>query len=109
MIQPAFHHKAIGALTRTIATSNLRLLRKWEQAANQKASVNVTRDVSCMVLEVVLTSIFGADYEEAARHFNILSEESARNLEFAQAFRSLEKIILELAARRRAEKISATD
>jgi len=109
MIQPAFHHRAIGALTRNISTCNLALLRKWEQAANEKASVNVTRDVSGMVLKVVLTSIFGADYERAVQHFNILSEEPARNLEFAQAFRSLEKIILELAAQRRKENDTATD
>lgn len=109
MIQPAFHHKAIGALTNVIATSNLALLRKWEEAAHKKVSVNVTRDVSSTVLEVVLITIFGDDYDQVARHFNILSEESARNLEFAQAFRSLERIILELTARRRKEKIKATD
>jgi cytochrome P450 len=109
MIQPAFHHKAIGALTNVIATSNFALLRKWEEEAHKKVSVNVTRDVSSMVLEVVLISIFGDDYDQVARHFNILSEESARNLEFAQAFRSLDRIILELAARRRKEKIKATD
>jgi cytochrome P450 len=83
---------------------------KWEQAAHRKVSVDVTRDVSGMVLEVMLISIFGAaDYEQVAPHFNILSEESARNLEFAKAFRSLEKIILKLAAQRRKEKIAATD
>jgi len=109
MIQPAFHRKAIGALTKVITTSNVALLRRWEQAAHEKVSVNVTRDVSCMVLEVVLISIFGADYEQVAPHFNILSEESARNLEFAQAFRSLGKIVLQLAAQRRKEKITSTD
>jgi cytochrome P450 len=109
MIQPAFHRKAIGALTKVITTSNVSLLRKWAQAAREKVSVNVSRDVSCMALEVVLLSIFGADYEQIAPHFNILSEESARNLEFAQAFRSLGKIVLELATQRRKEKITSTD
>jgi cytochrome P450 len=109
MIQPAFHRTVIDALTKVITASNLALLEKWKEAARKKDSVNVTRDVSRMVLEVVLISIFGADYDQVAPHFNILSEESARNLEFAQAFRSLEKIILELAARRRKENITATD
>ncbi len=76
---------------------------------HKKVSVNVTRDVSGMALEVVLVSIFGADYKQVAPHFNIVSEESARNLEFAQAFRSLGKIILELVAQRRKEKTTSTD
>jgi len=109
MIQPAFHRRAIGALTTVITTSNVALLRRWEQAAHEKVSVNVTRDVSSMALEVVLISIFGADYEQVAPHFNILSEESVRNLEFAQAFRSLGKIVLQLAAQRRKEKVTSTD
>ncbi|MGA9470912.1 MAG: cytochrome P450 [Terriglobales bacterium] len=109
MIQPAFHRTAIDALANVITASNVALLARWENAAHKGASVNVTRDVSGMVLEVVLLSIFGADYKQVAPHFNIVSEESARNLEFAQSFRSLEKVILELAARRRQEKTTATD
>ena len=109
MIQPAFHRKAIGALTKVITTSNLALLRRWEQAAHEKVSVNVTGDVSRMVLEVVLISIFGPNYEQIAPHFNILSEKSARNMEFAQVFGSLGKIVLQLAAQRRKEKITSAD
>jgi cytochrome P450 len=109
MIQPAFHRKAIGALTKVITTSNLALLRRWQQAAHKKVSVNVTGDVSRMALEVMLISIFGANYEQVAPHFNILSEESARNMEFARVFGSLGKIVLQLAAQRRKEKIMSTD
>jgi cytochrome P450 len=109
MIQPAFHRTAVDALAKAITASNVALLARWEDAAHRRVSVNVTHDVSGMVLEVVLVSIFGADYKQVAPHFNILSEESARNLGFAQAFRSFEKIILELAAQRRKEKTTATD
>jgi cytochrome P450 len=109
MIQPAFHRTAIEALSKVATACNVALLMKWEQAARTKVSINVTRDVSGMVLEVILISIFGADFEQVAQHFNILSEESARNLEFAQAFRSLEKIIFRLAAQRRKENIAASD
>ena len=109
MIQPAFHRKVIGALTKVITTSNLALLRRWQQAAHKRVSVNVTGDVSRMVLEVVLISIFGADYEQVAPYFNLLSEESARNMEFARVFGSLGKIVLQLAAQRRKEKIMSTD
>ena len=109
MIQPAFHRKTIGALIEVIRTSNVALLRRWEQAAHKKVSVNVTRDVSFVALEVVLISVFGADYERVAPHFKILTEESARNLNFAQAFRSLGKIVLQLVAQRREEKMVSND
>jgi len=109
MIQPAFHRKTIGTLTEVSRTSNVALLGRWEQAAHKKVSVNVTRDVSFVALEVVLISLFGVDYERIAPHFNILTEESARNLEFAQAFRSLGKIVLELVAQRRKDEIASND
>jgi cytochrome P450 len=109
MIQPAFHSKAIGALSKVIAIANVGLLKRWEKAAHARVSVNITRDISRMVLEVVLISIFGADYEQVALHFGILSEGPARNLEFAQTFRSLEKIILQLATQRRKAKIKSPD
>jgi cytochrome P450 len=109
MIQPAFHHDAIGALTGVITTANAALLGRWKEAALKNESVNVTRDISLMVLEVVLVAIFGRDYERVAPHFNILSDESARDLQFAQAFRALGKIIVQVAARRRKENTNATD
>ena len=109
MIQPAFHRRAIDALTQTFTLPNVALLEKWQAAARNGAGVNVTRDVSGLVLEVLLKSVFGADYDRVALHFNILSEESVRNLEFAQGFRSLAKIVLQLAAQRRKEKTTSTD
>jgi cytochrome P450 len=109
MIQPAFHNNAIGALTGVISAVNVALLERWEQAARNNESVNVTRDVSLVALEVVLVAIFGRDYALVAPHFNILSDESARDLQFAQAFRALGKIVVQVAARRRNENIVATD
>jgi len=84
MIQPTFRPKAIGALSKLIAEVNSRLLRKWEISAEKRESVNVTRDISAMILEVVLRSILGDDYERIGFHFNILTDESARDLAFAQ-------------------------
>jgi cytochrome P450 len=109
MVQHAFNHSATVTLSKIVAASNVALLSRWQEAAHNKVSVNVTRDVSGMALEVVLKSAFGADYEQVAPHFNILSEEPARNLAFARTFKSLEKTILQLAVQRREEKITTTD
>ncbi|MGO9236751.1 MAG: cytochrome P450 [Methylocella sp.] len=108
-MQPVFHRDSIGALTPIITSANIALLKKWEQAAGRKESVNVTRDTSLMVLEVVLTSIFGDDYEQVAPHFRVLSDESERDLQFAQTFRALAEIIIQVAAKRRAQNIISHD
>jgi cytochrome P450 len=101
MVQPAFHRNAIAALVTVITAANSRLLEKWRQAARESQNVNVTHDVSLMVLEVVLRAIFGADYRQVAEPFNILSEESSRDLQFAQTFRLLRKIVAAIVAQRR--------
>jgi len=54
-----------------------------------------------MVLEVVLRSLFGADYEELSPQFKLVADVSERDLAFARAFQSLGKIILGIIARRR--------
>jgi cytochrome P450 len=109
MIQPAFHDKVIGQLMNVIVAANLALLRRWTQAAQAKEDVNITSDISHMVLQVTLISIFGDDYEQIAPQLNILSDESARNLQFAQVFRPLGKIVLGVAAQREKQSIAATD
>jgi cytochrome P450 len=109
MIQPAFHDKIIGAMTTVITSANVALLRKWEHAAREQETVNVTRDLSMMVLQVVLISIFGDDYEQVAPHFSILSEDTERNLRFAQEFRSLGKVVARVAFQRRQNNITSAD
>src|SRR5262249_3097113 len=109
MIQPAFSKNAVAGLTNLITTVNAELLQKWKLAAEDRLTVNVTHDVSVMVLKLTLIAIFGDDYPMVAPHFNILADESARNLEFAAAFRPLGKIILEVAEARRRDNRTATD
>jgi cytochrome P450 len=101
MIQPAFDHKSIDDLVDVITAVNLRLLEKWQRAARRLDVINVSRDVSGMALEVMLRFIFGDDYDEVAGHFNILSEETVRDLSFAQVFRKLGHLILQITAHRR--------
>src|ERR1035438_10040062 len=108
MIQPAFTRKAVGSQTDVMIAANVELLEKWKSAARSETSVNVTRDVSRMVLKVVLTAIFGADYATIAPHFDIVSEKS-RSLELAQMFTTLGKVIVEVAAQRRRGDVAAAD
>jgi cytochrome P450 len=109
MIQPVFNHESIGPLTKMITAVNTALLGRWQLAARRNETVNVTRDVSGMALEVVLRFIFGDDYERVRSHFDLLSQEPARNMEFASSFRALGKIILEVIERRRRGPATSTD
>jgi cytochrome P450 len=109
MIQPAFSDKVIGALVNVFSAANIALLKKWKDAAHEKKSVNITSDISHMILKVMLLSIFGDDYDRVAPHFDILSDESARNLQFAQKFRPLGKMVTEVADQRRKQHRPASD
>jgi cytochrome P450 len=108
MIQPAFHQSQMGGLIKLMTAVNSNLLGKWQLAAQKKESVNVTRDVSGMALEVVLRFIFGDDYDKVGSHFDLLSEERARNIVFARSFRALDRIILELINQRRKNPATST-
>jgi cytochrome P450 len=108
MIQPAFNHKSIGGMTKLITAVNSRLLGKWQLAARRNESVNVTRDVSSVSLEVVLRFILGEDYEQVGFHFDLLME-NARDMAFARSFRALGKIILQIVQQRRTNPTTSTD
>ena len=101
MIQPAFHRNVIAGLTTIIASGNDTLLKSWTQAAQTHSPVNVTRDLSRTILQVVLCSIFGDDYSDMAPPFEVLTEHAERSLEFADAFRPLAETVIQLAAKRR--------
>jgi cytochrome P450 len=101
MIQPAFNRASLGELTGIITAANQRLLDKWIDAARTQEAINVTRDISLTILEIVLLSIFGEDCDEVAPHFRLVSEEAARDLKFAHVFNMLGSRIVEIAAKRR--------
>jgi cytochrome P450 len=71
--------------------------------------VNVTRDVSLMVLKITLMSIFGDDYETAAPEFKFFAEDAARDFKFAQNLGPLRELVLLIVAQRRRENRVFTD
>lgn len=109
MIQPAFSKNSIAGLTGMITGINRELLAAWRQAADRRQPVNVTRDISAMVLKTTLTAIFGEDYATVAPYFEILAGASARTLAFVHALRPARQVILRLADRRRANSPREVD
>lgn len=107
LVQPAFHREAIAGYVDVITESLRPVLARWRCAALDKQSINITQEVSCWVLEVVLRLLFGSDYDQVQPHFSILSGDPARDLKFAQTFRSLRQLVRDVIhARQQSGKIS---
>jgi cytochrome P450 len=106
MMQPMFHRRVITGFARTIEAANERFIAKWEAQAARGELVNVTDDMSELTLEIVLRSIFGPDLDRLANQaggnpFDVVTKDTARNLQFAYKFRQLGKVIADLMKRRR--------
>ncbi len=93
------------------------LLKNWQNYPKGRAikrialllgnGLNVTRDLSFLTLDIVLPSIFGDDFEAVSLRFRIVSDDAARNLEFAVTFTSPAKSIIDIAGQRRRTSCTA--
>jgi cytochrome P450 len=108
MIQPAFHRTILSRFLPMVREQNLRMRDAWRAAAGTGGTINVDEDTSVMTLALVLDSIFSEDLarivdEHGYNPFLLVTEESARNLQFAARFRALGEIIMGVMERRRRE------
>jgi len=108
MMQPSFHRRVIDQFSRLVDEINEKFADRWAASARRGEPINLTDDVSELTLEIVLTSIFGADLQRleaqmGVNPFEVVAKETNRDLKFAFRFRSLTKLVAELIARRRRE------
>jgi cytochrome P450 len=108
MMQPMFHRRVITEFARVIDAANERFIARWETQAARGERVNVTDDMSALTLDIVLRAVFGRDLERLSTEsggnpFAVVTEEPARNLQFAYRFRSLGKLVAALMRRRASE------
>jgi cytochrome P450 len=106
MMQPMFHRRVITEFAHTVDAANERFIAKWEAQAARGELSNITDDMSELTLDIVLRSIFGPDLDRLAGEaggnpFDVVTKDTARNLQFAYKFRQLGKVILGLVKRRR--------
>jgi cytochrome P450 len=108
MMQPMFHRRVITEFARVIDEANERFIARWEAQAARGESVNVTDDMSALTLDIVLRAVFGRDLDRLSAQaggnpFALVTQEPARNLQFAYKFRSLGKLVAALMQRRASE------
>jgi enediyne biosynthesis protein E7 len=109
MVQTAFARPAIFELCTMIGNENRQLTESWRQSAGRAKKINVTRDVSELVLKVTLRAIFGDDYDTVAPHFSSFAETVARDFKFAQDLRPLRQLVTEIMSRRRLQTLTPVD
>lgn len=109
MIQPAFSAQSISGLIGVITRINAELLESWNRAAERHETINVTHDLSAMVMKLTLTAIFSDDYQAVAPHFHLLTDVSARNLQLAQALQPARQIVRQVVEQRRHRDTGADD
>ena len=107
MIQPFFHRRVIERFASVIDDCIERRLARWEAFAAADAAFDITEEMSELTLDIIVGAIFGSDVAGLAgdgggNPFQIVTEQSARNLQFAYKFRSLTRLVAQLLAKRRA-------
>lgn len=101
MMQPLFHRRILERFNELMEEANDRFLAQLERLAATGESIDITRAMSELTLEIVLGSIFGADLPQVAERFALITHEQARDLEFVYKFRALGAFVGKIMKRRR--------
>jgi enediyne biosynthesis protein E7 len=104
-LQPAFHRNAVRARLDDIVAANRRLAARL--TATAPSTIDITRALSEVTLEIVLRAIFGATYDRLvadANPFALVADESDRDLRFAYALRKLGTLLQREIDARRAQR-----
>jgi cytochrome P450 len=108
MMQPSFHRRVLDQFQQLIHDVNATFAERWAAKAAAGECINLGDEVSELILDIVLKSIFGSDLARLERQFGgnpfeVVAKEQNRDLKFAFRFRSLSKLVNELIERRRRE------
>ena len=97
MITPMFHKDILNNVYETMRECNAAFLQKWQAAASNQETVNVTKDTCYLALEIILRALFSDDFdsmgEENENPFFVLAEHTERDLDLVVKFRGLTKYV----------------
>lgn len=106
MIQPAFKVQNVHRLMQVMVDCSEKRAAAWSHAAERGELISITQETSDFALELILVSIFGADYEnkllaDGDNPFDFLSKDSTRDLSVVMKVRKLREQLLDIIAARR--------
>jgi len=107
MIQPAFSRQNVHRLISLMIECTQKCSLAWEEVAKAGGKLNVTQEMNDFGLELILRTVFGADYERRIMQsgenpFAFLSRDSKRDLRVVMQLRDLRALLLSIIAERRA-------
>jgi enediyne biosynthesis protein E7 len=106
MIQPAFSRANVHQLIMLMVQCCEKRHQRWTSAATAGEVLNITQETSDFALELILRSIFGADYDrfvlaDGINPFAFLSDDSTRDLRVVLKVRELRRLVLGVIGERR--------
>lgn len=106
MIQPAFSRANVHQLIELMVQCCEKRSQRWTAAAAAGEVLNITQETSDFALELILRSIFGADYDrfvlaDGINPFAFLSDDSTRDLGVVLKVRELRQLVLGVIGERR--------
>ncbi|HEX7720401.1 MAG TPA: cytochrome P450, partial [Woeseiaceae bacterium] len=106
MIQPAFSRANVHQLISLMVQCCEKRSQRWTAAAAAGEVLNITQETSDFALELILRSIFGADYDrfvlaDGINPFAFLSDDSTRDLRVVLKVRELRRLVLGVIGERR--------
>ncbi|NNF41310.1 MAG: cytochrome P450, partial [Woeseiaceae bacterium] len=114
MIQPAFSRQNVHRLMTVMVQCCDRRAAHWAEVAARGEQLNITEETSDFALELILVSIFGADYESrimtgGENPFAFLSRDSTRDLSVVMKVRQLRELLMSIIKARRGQTSDAFD
>lgn len=114
LMQPMFQGSANRAFAPMIQAVHACLVERWAVHAGAGEAIDLTQELSAVALEIVLRSLFSVDVDrlvlaEGTSPFDLLAQESQRDLRFAARFRALGGVVRGIVEARRHEGRSEPD
>jgi enediyne biosynthesis protein E7 len=108
MIQPMFHHSVLKAFTALMTRCSRKVIAAWQAKVRAGEVIDITEEMSQVTLNFILYALFSEDLDrlierEGYNPFAIVTDESARNLQFARQFRALAGDVKEMVAVRQSK------
>ena len=114
LMQPAFQGNVNRGFAPLVQRVNADLVERWTAHADTGETIDITHELSSVALDIVLRALFSTDFDrliaaEGASPFDLLTEESKRDLQFAARFRALTRFVRAIIEARRRESRVESD
>ena len=109
MIQPMFHRNVLEQFTALMTRCSRAVISSWQEKQRAGEVINITEEMSQVTLNFILYALFSEDLDrlverEGRNPFGIVTDESARNLQFAREFRALSGVVMDMVHARQSEE-----